>query len=196
MAFTLSDYTSDLTLTTSTLTSLLSTPSPPSTSVTNVTRAVERLKIRLPELLTMVTAEEGRVLRVRVGNLERQCQSLAAYAGPGDHRHQQGRSDQTETAYMQTTQTVMAAQDDMLSELGAGVGRLADQARLIEDESKMHVRLLDEMEGGVESATEGLRAEAKHAEKIREQTSVCKLYIVIACLTGLLVFLLVMGFSH
>lgn len=67
---------------------------------------------------------------------------------------------------------------------------------MINDESNLHVKLLDDMEGGVEAATMGLRAEAKHAEKIREQSSVCKLYIVIAGLTGLLVFLLVMGFSH
>ena len=117
----------------------------------------------------------------------------------------------------------MDAQDDMLDELGSGIGRLHDQALLINDESKvrfeecvndmfhimlmrryltlpvtkqLHVKLLDDMEGGVEAATIGLRAEAKHAEKIREQSSVCKLYVVIAALTGLLVFLLVMGFSH
>ena len=68
----------------------------------------------------------------------------------------------------------MSAQDDMLDELGNGISRLHDQAQLINDESRLHVKLLDDMEGGVEAATMGLRAEAKHAEKIREQSSVCK----------------------
>ena len=145
----------------------------------------------------MVDASESLAVSTKISNLDRQYRSLIAYASSAPaSSYQQNRGDDTETAFLQTTQTVMAAQDDLLSEIGAGVGRLAEQARLIEGESKMHVRLLDEMEGGVESATEGLRAEAKHAEKIREQSSVCKLYIVIACLTGLLVFLLVMGFSH
>ena len=52
------------------------------------------------------------------------------------------------------------------------------------------------MESDVESATMGLRQEAKHAEKIREQSSACKLYMIIAAETALLAFLIIMGFSH
>ena len=84
----------------------------------------------------------------------------------------------------------------MLSELGNGVSRLADQARMINDESNLHVGLLNDMEGDVEAATSGLRAEARHAEKIREESSVCRLYLIIIALTVLLVFLIIMGFSR
>jgi len=131
-----------------------------------------------------------------MNNLQAQFKSLQNYSSKPSTSSNPGPVDSSQDAYMQTTQTVMSAQDDMLDELGNGISRLHDQAQLINDESRLHVKLLDDMEGGVEAATMGLRAEAKHAEKIREQSSVCKLYIVIAALTALLVFLLVMGFSH
>jgi len=84
----------------------------------------------------------------------------------------------------------------MLDQLGAGVGRLHTQAKMINEESTLHVNLLSDMDEDVEAATMGLRQEAKHAEKIREQSSVCKLYLIIAGESALLTFLLVMGFSH
>lgn len=60
----------------------------------------------------------------------------------------------------------MAEHDRMLEELGRGVGRLKNQSTLINEETSLHVRLLDEMEGDAERASSGLRAEARHAEKV------------------------------
>lgn len=57
--------------------------------------------------------------------------------------------------------------DRMLEELGRGVGRLKNQSTLINEETSLHVRLLDEMEGDAERASSGLRAEARHAEKVK-----------------------------
>lgn len=54
----------------------------------------------------------------------------------------------------------------MLEELGRGVGRLKSQSTMINEEASLHVRLLDEMEGDAERASSGLRAEARHAEKV------------------------------
>jgi len=109
--------------------------------------------------------------------------------------HNDSNMDASLDALQQTQSQVMAAQDDMLSELGQGVSRLLDQSNLINEESKFHVRLLDDMDLDVEKASAGLRAETRHAEKIRQESSVCKLYIIIAALSALLCFLLVMGMS-
>lgn len=59
----------------------------------------------------------------------------------------------------------------MLEELGRGVGRLKNQSTMINEETSLHVRLLDEMEGDAERASSGLRAEARHAEKVRQLSS-------------------------
>lgn len=55
----------------------------------------------------------------------------------------------------------------MLSDLGRGVGRLKTQSALINEETSLHVRLLDDMEGDAERASAGLRNEARHAAKVR-----------------------------
>ncbi|GMH80756.1 hypothetical protein TrLO_g15067 [Triparma laevis f. longispina] len=202
MAFTIDDWSQDFKSVSSTVSQLLSTPLPlPPTSLPNCTRAISRLRLRLTEVQTSpenfaITPPELAKFNVMLNNLEGQFESLKSYSSKPIVGSGGGGGDKSQNAYMQTTQTVMEAQDDMLDELGSGISRLHDQAQMINDESNLHVKLLDDMEGGVEAATMGLRAEAKHAEKIREQSSVCKLYIVIAGLTGLLVFLLVMGFSH
>lgn len=57
----------------------------------------------------------------------------------------------------------------MLEELGRGVGRLKNQSTMINEETSLHVRLLDDMEGDAERASSGLRAEARHAEKVKNK---------------------------
>jgi hypothetical protein len=131
-----------------------------------------------------------RELEGKVNDLSRSTQS------PPTVNTIQTPADPTLQAYQQTAQTVMSVQDEMLDQLGSGVSRLHNQAMLINEESTLHVNLLHEMDEDVESATMGLRQEAKHAERIREQSSVCKLYMIIAGETVLLVFLIIMGFSH
>lgn len=54
----------------------------------------------------------------------------------------------------------------MLADLGRGVGRLKTQSVLINEETSLHVRLLDDMEGDAERASTGLRSEARHAENV------------------------------
>jgi hypothetical protein len=165
---------------------------------------VERLDVRWGEIESdgenfgMSRSEMARN-KVLLANVKKQLEALqgrSRQAPPQQAQQQSDGGDPSRGALQATAQTVMAAQDDMLSELGSGVSRLADQARMINDESQMHVRLLNDMEGDVEEATSGLRAEARHAEKIREESSVCKLYIIIVALTALLIFLIIMGFSR
>lgn len=89
----------------------------------------------------------------------------------------------------------MAQQDLMLDDLEKGVGRLFQQSRLIGDEAKSQIGLLDNMENDVENATMSLRQEARHAEKVREQSQTWWLYLCIALEVGALAMLLVLGFS-
>ena len=149
--------------------------------------------------------EERARLGVLVGRLEGQMREVEGRAGggggnAGGHGGHGGGAAQTvdhsQEALQATTETVMEAQDDMLTELAGGVSRLASQARMINSESNLHVSLLNDMEGDVEGATEGLREEARRAERVREESGVCRLYIIIVALTALLVFLIVMGFSR
>lgn len=56
----------------------------------------------------------------------------------------------------------------MLEDLGRGVGRLKNQSTLINEETSLHVRLLDDMEVDADRASSGLRTEARHAEKVRD----------------------------
>ena len=97
------------------------------------------------------------------------------------------------------TQTLASAalrqQDQMIDELSTGVGRLKDQTRLIHDEAGLHNRLLNDMDADVERAQQGILEETRRAEKIREDRSLWRLYMIIAGLSVLLFFLILIGLS-
>ena len=65
----------------------------------------------------------------------------------------------------------------------------------IRDETTLHKKLLDDIDGDVEAAASSLRLEARHAQRIREQSTVCRLYLCIAILVIILLLLLVVGFT-
>ncbi len=62
-------------------------------------------------------------------------------------------------------------------------------------EAKAHTRLLDDLDSNVDIATAALQAEAKHAEKIKEQTQMCWMYICIAVEVIILFLLIVVMFT-
>jgi len=63
---------------------------------------------------------------------------------------------------------VVSEHDRMLADLGRGVGRLKTQSVMINEETSLHVRLLDDMEGDAERASSGLQTEARHAQKVTQ----------------------------
>jgi len=81
-------------------------------------------------------------------------------------------------------------QDDILNEIGTGVGRLHAQAVDMHSESLMHERLLDHMEGSVDLAVVSLAAEAKRAAKIREKLFAFRLYVCLVLEVVILIMLL------
>ncbi|CAM9742882.1 unnamed protein product [Ectocarpus sp. 6 AP-2014] len=87
----------------------------------------------------------------------------------------------------------MKEHDRMLADLGRGVGRLKTQSVMINEETSLHVRLLDDMEGDAERASSGLLTEARHAEKIREKSKTFNLYVIILVLSIILAILVFSG---
>ena len=94
-----------------------------------------------------------------------------------------------------TISSAIRQQDEMLDELAGGVGRLKDQSKLIGEEAKMHVHLLDQMDVDVEAAQSGMEAETLRALKLKEDKSVWRLQLTIVGLTILLVILVLSGIS-
>jgi hypothetical protein len=62
---------------------------------------------------------------------------------------------------------LMAEQDLLLDEISGGVDRLHERAVNINDETKLHTNLLSDMDGDVDKALVGMRAETKHAIEVR-----------------------------
>lgn len=93
------------------------------------------------------------------------------------------------------TAAALRHQDDMIDDLAVGVGRLKTQTHMIHDESRAHVRLLDEMDNNVDLANQGLEEETRRAMRLREEKSVWRLHLIIVGLSVLLFLLILMGLS-
>jgi hypothetical protein len=97
--------------------------------------------------------------------------------------------------YTSVTSMALKQQDDMIDELAVGVGRLKHQTHLINDEARAHVNLLSDMDADVERAQSSLIDETKRAQKLKEDNSVWRLYMIILGLIVLLILLLLLGLS-
>jgi len=94
---------------------------------------------------------------------------------------------------LSTTTQAMRHQDQMIDELASGVSRLKDQTFMINDEANMQNRMLDEMDGDVETARLGLEEQTARAVKVKEEQAVWRLYMIIAGLSILLFVLIMTG---
>jgi hypothetical protein len=95
----------------------------------------------------------------------------------------------------QMNEEIMRLQDDMVRDIGSGVDRLHGKARIIGEEARAHVRLLDDLDSNVDIATAALQAETRHAAEVREKGQVCYMYICIAVECIVLILLLVLAFK-
>jgi len=96
---------------------------------------------------------------------------------------------------MTTATHALRQQDNMLADLSTGVSRLRDQTYAIHDETRLHNRLLDDMEGDVDLARQGMEEGALRAAKVKEERNLWRLYMIIAGLSVLLFLLILMGLS-
>lgn len=89
----------------------------------------------------------------------------------------------------------MQRQDDLIDDLAIGVGRLKNQTTAIGDEARMHVTLLGDMENNLDAAQDSLQEETRRAMRLREDSSVWRLQLIVAGLFILLIFLILMGLT-
>ena len=81
-------------------------------------------------------------------------------------------------------------QDDLITDIGAGVDRLRASALLMNDEASLHARLLDDFDSDVSMATAALQAEATRASAIKDRTEMGRLYLCIAIEAFILLIML------
>jgi len=112
-------------------------------------------------------------------------------SGSGDYRPPSADGGQQQSQMA----VAMQQQDAMIDELAVGVGRLRDQTQVIGDEARMHVDLLNDMEGNLGSAYDGLDAETRRAARLKEDQSVWRLQLIVAGLFVLFVLLFFLGMS-
>jgi hypothetical protein len=96
---------------------------------------------------------------------------------------------------VQRQQDIIKQQDVMIMEIGRGVDVLHQQALNINEEAKTQIQILDKLDTNVEKATADLKTEAEHAERIRQTSSICFMYIVIVIEVAVIVLLLILMFS-
>lgn len=101
----------------------------------------------------------------------------------------------TDRGLIQKQSDVIKLQDEMIADIESGVDRLHGQAIAIGDETKSQVRLLDDLDTNVESATAALHAEAKHAAEIKDKARVCWMYVCIGVEVVILLLLVVVSFA-
>ena len=87
-------------------------------------------------------------------------------------------------------------QDELITDIGAGVDRLRASALNIHEETTLHTRLLDDFDTDVSIATAALQAEATRASKIKERTQMFRLYICLAFEVVILFILLIAWGMH
>ena len=57
-------------------------------------------------------------------------------------------------------------QDELIGTLHSGVSRLRERAQLINEESNIHMRLLENLDADVDGTTAGLLQETKYTEEV------------------------------
>jgi hypothetical protein len=161
----------------------------------SIQTGLSRLDTQLHNLesnMSVSSVEAGR-RRALLGGLRKQLSEItgdnSGGGGGGVGIGRGGGGGQSATA------AALRHQDDMIDDLAVGVGRLKTQTHMIHDESKGHVRLLDEMDNNVDLANQGLEDETRRAMRLREEKSVWRLHLIIVGLSVLLFLLILMGLS-
>lgn len=146
-------------------------------------QGLQRLEQQLSEYNLPQTEIQRR--RRLIQHLRSQQQSSGGYQPP---------TQPTDAPLSQVT-LAMQRQDDLIDDLAIGVGRLRNQTSAIGEEARMHVTLLGDMENNLDAAQDSLQEETRRAMRLREDSSVWRLQLIVAGLFILLVFLILMGLT-
>lgn len=150
-------------------------------------------------------SDDARSLQQSLSRLEASLDSLPLQSGEIQRRkrlvqHLQQTAVNTSDSsgeMGQQSQMAMAMQqqDEMIDTLGVGVGRLKNQSAAINDEARLHVNLLNDMDTNLDAARSGLEDETRRAARLKEDQNIWRLQLIVAGLFILLVLLIVMGLS-
>ena len=77
--------------------------------------------------------------------------------------------------------------------MSEGIGNLKDHANNMYGEINLQTKLLDEMDGDVDGAQQGLMAETNRATAVRKASGNCRLYLCIIFLLITLIAMLVIS---
>jgi len=154
-------------------------------------------QFRTSGLPTASRASDLQAFQAQGNRLQSQLPSLQTYLTPAEYKRRETLiSSLLITATSKSSAAVaMQQQDQMIDELGVGVGRLKNQTQLISDEARLHTTLLGDMENNVEAAQYSLNQETRRAELVRENQSVWRLQLIVAGLVILFILLILMGLS-
>lgn len=92
---------------------------------------------------------------------------------------------------MQRTQQEIKNQDELLGAMSKGLDSLKTMGLAIRDETDLHMRLIDDLEDGVDNAHAGLKRETARAEHVTKDAKTCWLYAAICILLAVLIALVV-----
>jgi len=169
--------------------------------VNSIQSGLSRLHKKLSSLQAsrQIPHQEAMRRKLLVDNLLRQVGGGNSVTGVEDLLDSSdtsgGAYERQQPGRLSTTTEALRNQDLMIDELAGGVERLKDQTLLIHDETHLQNRMLDGMDGDVESARVGLEEETLRAAKLKEDQSVWRLYMIIAGLSVLLFLLITSGLS-
>jgi len=107
---------------------------------------------------------------------------------PNDTMNPMNTSDK---GLVQRQKDIIKLQDDIIEDISRGVDVLHHQAIHIGEEAKVHGQLLEQLDGQVDKAADGLKQEARHADEVRIKSNVCGLYMCVVVEVVIIVILLI-----
>jgi hypothetical protein len=137
--------------------------------------------MRTMERSTMSASDKDALLGVTTGAARGGYQADAAAAAAARNPDQ----------LMLRTQQEIKNQDELLDTMSRGLDTLKNVGMAIGDETDLHMKLLGELEEGVDQGNANLKRETARAEHITKDTKTCWLYVTICLLLGVLVALVV-----
>ena len=106
-----------------------------------------------------------------------------------------GAERQTPEQLLAQTQGEFKTQDAILDSMSKGLDGLKTIGIAIRDETDLHMKLLDDLEGEVDKGTRALKRETARADHIAADTRSCWLYVTICLLFAILIALVVAGWA-
>lgn len=123
-------------------------------------------------------------------------------SGVSTNSQLQGKAKETDTTaeldnhgLINLQQQIMSQQDTELDQLEQSVVTTKHVALQINEETTLHNRLLDELDGDVETTGNRLRVVQQKLKLIMGRSGSCKFYLLIGLLLLLLMLFIVLGFK-